>query len=89
MPARATCWLVVFIAKTAPRNARPRGHVPLAAIDRMKWEQELRNRPQGDGQLWGTAPVDPSSIPSIWDAPENLASLEGDPALCFSVQYLR
>ena len=60
----------------------------LAAIDRMKWEQELRNRPQGDRQMWGTAPVDPSSIPSIWDAPENLASLEADPALCFSVQYL-
>ena len=54
----------------------------------MKWEQELRNRPQGDGQMWGTAPVDPSSIPSIWDAPENLASLDADPALCFSVQYL-
>ena len=55
----------------------------------MKWEQELRNRPQGDGQMWGTAPVEPSSIPSIWDAPENLASLDADPALCFSVQHLR
>lgn len=61
----------------------------LAAIDRMTWEQELRNRPQGDGQMWGTAPVDPTSIPAIWDAPENLAPLDADPALCLSVQYLR
>jgi hypothetical protein len=39
--------------------------------------------------MWGSAPVDPTSIPAIWDAPENLAPLDADPALCLSVQYLR
>ena len=28
MPARVTCWLAVFTATTAPRNAPPRGSVP-------------------------------------------------------------
>lgn len=61
----------------------------LAAIDRMEWARELRTELQGDGQMWGTAPpVDPGEIPSIWDSPENLTSLNVDPALCFSVQYL-
>lgn len=61
----------------------------LAAIDRMKWEQELRNRPQGDGPLWVSAQDGPSNIPFLLDSPANLASLDADPALCFSVQYLR
>lgn len=61
----------------------------LAAIDRMEWERDLRAEPQGDGQMWGTAPpTGPDEIPSIWDSPENLGSLNADPALCFSVQYL-
>lgn len=61
----------------------------LAAIDRMEWERKLRTAPQGDGQMWGTAPpIGPDEMPSIWDSPANLASLNADPALCFSVQYL-
>lgn len=61
----------------------------LAAIDRMEWERELRTEPGGGGQIWGTAaPIGPNEIPSIWDSPANLASLNADPALCFSVQYL-
>lgn len=61
----------------------------LAAIDRMEWEREMRAEPQGDGQMWGTVPpIGANEIPSIWDSPANLASLNADPALCFSVQYL-
>lgn len=60
----------------------------LAAIDRMEWERKLRTEPEG-GQMWGTAaPIGPNEIPSIWDSPANLSSLNADPALCFSVQYL-
>lgn len=63
----------------------------LAAIERMQWEGgEMRSQPQGDGQMWGTAPAGPNEIPSIWDSPESVKSIDADadPALCFSVQYL-
>lgn len=62
----------------------------LAAIERMQWEREMRSQPQGDGQMWGTAPAGPNEIPSIWDSPESVKSIDADAdsALCFSVQYL-
>jgi len=61
----------------------------LAAIDRMEWEREVRTEPEGGGQMWGTVPpIGPNEIPWILDSPANLASLNADPALCFSVQYL-